>query len=120
MAVEQLARAARADVLDALEVGEQRRVARRRDRLGDLDADLEAEAAVLLPRAAHADALARLEVGERPDEHDLVAVAVGVDDREARLVARPAQPDDVDLVLERRAGRALDQAVRRRTVRCDS
>ena len=46
-----------------------------------------------------------------PDEHDLVAVAVGVDDREARLVARPAAPPDEDLVLERRAGDALDHPV---------
>ena len=49
-----------------------------------------------------------LEVGDRSDEHDVVAGAVGVDDREARLVARPAEPPDDDLVLERRAGDALD------------
>jgi hypothetical protein len=48
-------------------------------------------------------------VGDRPDEHDLVAGAVGVDDREARLVARPAAAADDDLVRERRARDALDQ-----------
>jgi hypothetical protein len=50
-------------------------------------------------------------VGDRPDQHDLVAGAVGVDDREACLVARPAQPPDHDLVLERRAGDAFNHGV---------
>ena len=112
VAVEQLLRAAGADVADALEVGEQRGVARRRQRLGLADAHLEAEAPVLLPGPAHADALARLEVRERADEDELVAVAVGVDDGEAGLVAGPAEADDRDLGLEGRAGRALDDRVR--------
>ena len=97
-----------ADVADPLEVDEQRGLAGGRERLGGRDLDLQAVALVVLPLAADADPLALLEVGDRPDEHDLVAGAVGVDDREARLVARPAAPPDEDLVLERRAGDALD------------
>ena len=96
------------DVPDPLEVGEQRGVARRREWLGGRDLDLQPVAPVVLPEAVDADPLALLEVGDRSDEHDLVAGAVGVDDREARLVARPAEPPDDDLVLERRAGDALD------------
>jgi hypothetical protein len=65
--------------------------------------------AVVLPLAADSDALALLEVGDGANERDLVAVAVGVEDREARLVACPAAPADEDLVLERRARCALDQ-----------
>jgi hypothetical protein len=103
-----------ADVADPLEVDEQRGLARRRERLGGGDLDLEPVAAVVLPLPADADPLALLEVGDRPDEHDLVAVAVGVDDREAGLVARPAAPPDEDLVLERRAGNALDHPHSRR------
>ena len=79
-----------ADVPDALEVDEQRGLAGGRERLGGRDLDLQPVALVVLPLAADADPLALLEVGDRPDERDLVAVAVGVDDREARLVARPA------------------------------
>ena len=83
--VQQLRRARAADVADALEVGQQRLLARRRDRLRDLDLDLRPEALVVLPDAGDADVLALLEVGERPDEHDVVAVAgLGVDDRERR------------------------------------
>ena len=97
---------------DALEVGEQRRLAAGRERLGGRDLDLQPVAAVVLPLAADADPLALLEVADRPDEHDLVAGALRVDDREARLVARPAAPSDQDLVLERRAGDALDHVRR--------
>src|SRR6185436_9372461 len=75
-----------ADVPDALEVDEECGVARGRERLGGRDLDLEAVAAVVLPLAADADPLALLEVGDRSDERDLVAVSVGVEDREARLV----------------------------------
>ena len=97
-----------ADVPDALQIHEQRGLARGRERLGGRDLDLQPVALVVLPLAADADPLACLEVGDRPDEHDLVAGAVGVDDREARLVARPAEPPDDDLVLELRAGDAFD------------
>ena len=97
-----------ADVPHALEVDEQRGLARGRERLGCRDLDLQPVAAVVLPLAADADPLALLEVGERPHQRDLVAVAVGLDDREPRLVARPAEAPDEDLVLERRAGGALD------------
>ncbi len=112
MAVEQLLRAAGADVADALEVGEHGGVAGGRERLGLADPDLQAEAAVLLPRAADEDPLARLQVRERAHEDELVAVPVGVDDGEAGLVARPAQADDRDLGLEGSAGCALDDRVR--------
>ena len=106
--VEQLPRPAGADVLDALEVREQRRVAGRGDRLGRRDADLHAEAAVVLPGAADPRALALLQVGDRPDEDDVVAVALGVEHGEAAVLAGEADPPDDHFALERRTRRALD------------
>ena len=108
VARQQLLRAAVAHVLDALEVGEQRGVARRGERLGGRDADLHPEAPVVLPGAADPRALALLEMGDRADQHELVAVALGVEHREAAVLAGEPDPPDRDLALERRAGRALD------------
>ena len=108
VARQQLLRAAVAHVLDALEVGEQRGVARRGERLGGRDADLHPEAPVVLPGAADPRALALLEMGDRADQHELVAVALGVEHGEAAVLAGEPDPPDRDLALERRAGRALD------------
>jgi hypothetical protein len=108
VAVQQLRRAAGAHVLDALEVREERGVARRRERLRRRDLDLHPEAAVVLPHAGDAHALALLEVRDQPDQDELVAVALGIDDGEAGLLARVAPSPDRDLALERAAGHALD------------
>ena len=114
LAVARRAASARAgaDVADALEVGEQRGVARGRQRLGGAHADLEPEAPVLLPGPLDPHPLARLEMGERADEDDLVPVAIGVEHREARLLARPAHARDHHLAAERRAGDPLDHLTR--------
>ena len=103
-----------ADVTDALQIHEQRGLARGRERLGGGDLDLQPVALVVLPLAADPDPLALLEVGDRPDERDLVAVPLGVDDREARLVARPATPPDQDLILKGCTGDALDHVAHSR------
>ena len=115
VAVEQSRGARGPDVLDALEVRRQGGVAGGRERLRGRHPDLHAEPAVVLPGAGDPDALARLQVRERADQDDLVTVAVGVDDREAGLLARPAQPRYEDFALERRAGRALDHPSTERT-----
>src|SRR3954451_17163423 len=101
-----------ADVPDPLEVDEQRGLASGRERLGGGDLDLQPVAAVVLPLTADPDPFPLLEVGNRPDERDLVAFPVGVDDREPGLIAGPAASADEDLILERRAGGALAHRVR--------
>ncbi len=105
--VEQPLGALAADVAHAFEVGAQRRPAGRRERLRRLDLDLHAEALVVLPDAADRDALARLQVTDQPDQDDLVAVTVGLDDAEACLLGREAHALDRDRVLETGAGFAL-------------
>jgi hypothetical protein len=102
------------DVPDALQIHEQRGLAGRRERLGGSDLHLQPVALVVLPLAADTDPLALLEVGDRAHERDLVAVAVGVDDREAGVVARPATAPDQDLVLEPRARDAFDHVAHSR------
>ena len=108
VAFEQPRRPPDADVLDAPQVGDQRLVARGRHRLGDPHLDLQAEALVVGPHALDAHALALLEVRERPDEHDVVPLAIGVDDGEARVLGREAQPPHHHLVRERRPGLTVD------------
>ena len=93
-ALDQLLGAARADVLDALEVGDDRVgvVGRQRAGLGDLD--LASEAAVGHPLAEDPGALARLQVHEWPDQGDRRPVAGGrVEHRPAGLlVGEPHVP----------------------------
>ena len=108
VALEQSSRPAAADVLDALEIRDQRELARRCDGLGEADLDLHAEALVVVPGAGDADPLALLQVRERPDQHHVVALTVGVDDREARVLTRPAQAPDHDLVVELGSWLAVD------------
>jgi hypothetical protein len=106
--------AARADVLDPPEVRGQGRVAGGRERLGAGDLDLQPEPPVVLPDAGDPHALPLLQVRDRPDQHELVSVAVGVDHGEARLVARPPPAADEHLALEGGAGRPLDHGGRER------
>ena len=108
VALQQPRRPPDADVLDAPQVGDQRLVARGRHRLGDPHLDLQAEALVVGPHALDPHPLALLEVRERPDEHDVVALAIGVDDGEAGVLGREAQPPHHHLVRERRPGLAVD------------
>ena len=100
VAIEQLGGAGRADVADALQIRHQRLVARRRDGLGQRDLDLRPVALVVVPDAADLHVLAFLQVRERADQHELVAAAVGIDHREAGLLAGEADAADDDLVLE--------------------
>jgi hypothetical protein len=115
VALEQPGGAREPDVAHAPQVGEQGGVAGRGERLRHRHLDLQPEAPVVLPDAGHPGALALLQVRERPDQHDLVAVAVRVEHGEAGLLARPAAAADDHLVLERCSRGALDH-VREPTV----
>ncbi len=100
VAVEQRLRPLAPDVPDAAQVGEQPRLVRGRQRscLGDLD--LRSVAAVVHPLAADPRPLALLEVDDRPDEHDLTAVGVRVDDGKPRVLVREAPAADRHLGIE--------------------
>jgi hypothetical protein len=75
------------------------------------DLDLQPVAPVVLPDPGDPHALALLEVRDRPDQDDLVPVAVAVEHGEAGLVARPAPAHDQHLVLERGAWGAFDHGL---------
>jgi hypothetical protein len=47
-------------------------------------------------------------VRDRPHEHDLVAVVLGVDHREAGLLAEPAAAADEDLAVEGGTWRGIE------------
>ena len=117
VAVDEQRGAARADVLDGLQVGRDRRVA---DGLEDphaLDAELPAVARVAAPAAAGRDRLALAHVAERADEHDLLAlVGDRVEHREVAVGQAPAHAHDLRDQLAGRgiAGRGVLLAVRHR------
>ena len=116
VALEQRAARAGADVLDALEVGEQRGVAGRRERLGRRDLDLHPEAPVVLPDAARSATRSRSSRWASGPTRTISSPSRSAS-RTAKpvssLAGEPHPPDD-DLVLERRAGRALDHSGRTR------
>ena len=117
VAIDEQRGAARADVLDGLQVGRDRGVA---DGLEDphaLDAELPTVTRMAAPAAAGGDRLALAHVPERADEHDrLAVVGDGVEDREVAVGQAPAHAHDLRDQLAGRgiAGSGVLLAVRHR------